>query len=535
MAASALPDRLKPPDEYTGRDRYIEWISDYLQVELTETQKEIVYAIQENQRVLIVGGNGFGKSYLLACFSLAFLYLNYPVSILATSGTYGKLKRTYGNPIEDLHDNNSDILPGRFLQRPPRIEMPDDPEVFLELSAPQDAGELEGVHNEFTLAIIEEADKRRVGKEIFDSLESLLTDSNDKLVAVANPPKDETNIVYDVMEADGWEVLQYSSFDAQNVRVEMQHEDPYMRDEDGDVIIDDVLDYPKLKLEVQDEMIPEMTRLSQIKQDWEAWNSERWPVDEGGGWQGAAEIAKQSWERDDLDTQWYRRRLGIIPPQSADVLRPFTVAEVREAWERDPPVQNGNPDGLGWDVARGAGSNADSNVLAGVWGTDIFVMDRWKVGDHIENKSIVRRHIDEDNYRCRFAIDSVGVGDESADRVNEWYPNVVRFNAQSNAYSETEYANKWTEGLCKLGEYLRDGASIENRRLREELMACARTVKLEERYSAKTDTDRFKATSKEAVEDTLNRSPDCLDAAYMAVLMAETQGNTGRQTVPGRF
>jgi energy-coupling factor transporter ATP-binding protein EcfA2 len=526
---------MKPPSEYTGRDRYVDWIEDYLGVNLTATQREIIYTIQANQRTLVVGGNGFGKSYLLACFSLAFLYTNYPTSILATSGTYGKLRRTYGNPIEDLHTDIEHILPGRFLQRPPRIEMPDDPEVFLEMAAPQDAGELEGVHNEYTLAIIEEADKDRVGKEIFDSLESLLTDSNDKLVVVANPPKDETNIVYDVMEADGWAVLQYSSFDAQNVQVEMNHPDPYVRNDDGTVVIDDVLDYPKLKGEVQEQMIPEMTRLSQIKQDWEAWTSEPWPVSEGGGWQGAARVAQQSHERDDLPTQWYRRRLGVMPAQAADVLRPFTVEDVREAWEREPPEQIGNPDGLAWDVARGSGEAADANALSGVWDNDIHILKRWKVGDHIENKRIVRRQIDEDNYRCPFAIDTVGVGDESADRVGEWYPSVERFNAQGNAYEEQAYANKWTEGLCTLGEYLRDGASIENRRLHEELMACARTVELEERYSRKTDTDRFKATAKTAVEDRLNRSPDNLDAAYMAVLMAEGKVTSASRTIPGSF
>ncbi len=533
MSRSPPTDRLKPPSHYVGRDRYIDWIEDYLEVKLTETQKRIVYAIMDNQRTLIVGGNGFGKSYVLACFSLAFLYCEYPVSILATSGTYGKLRRTYGNPIADLHSKHEDILPGEVLKRPPRVKIPGEPEVFLELTAPQDAGELEGVHNEYTLAVIEEADKRRVGKDIFDSLESLLTDKNDKLVAMANPPKDETNIVYDIMEADGWEVLPFSSFDAQNVQIEMNHEDPYQRDEYGDVIVDDVLDYPKLKPEVQSEMIPEMTRLSQIKQDWEAWNGEKWPCEDG--WQRAAEIAQQSWERDDLDTQWYRRRLGVIPPQAADVLRPFTVQDVKEAWDRPDPTKRGNPDGLGWDVARGDSRSADSNAMVGIWGQDMFLMDRWKVGDHIENKRIIREMIDEDSWRCQFAIDTVGVGDESADRVDTWYPNVVRFNAQSNAYNEDAYANNWTEGLCKLGEYLREDASIQNRRLREELMAAARTVKLEERYSAKTDTDRYKATSKDDVQQQLGRSPDCLDAAYMAVLMAENASPTGRRTIPGSF
>lgn len=533
MSSASSPSEMKPPSEYVGRDRYINWIRDYLGVELAEAQKEIVYAIMDNQRTLIVGGNGFGKSFVLACFSLAFLFVNYPTTVLATSGTYSKLRRTYCNPIEQLHGSVEDVLPGEYLQNPPRVQIEDEPEVYLEAAAPQDAGELEGVHNEYVLAIIEEADKKRIGKDTFDSLESLLTDSNDKLVAVANPPKDEANIVYDTMKADGWEMVQFSSFDSKNALVELNHPDPYIRDEDGEVVVDDVLDYPKLKDEVREQMIPEMTRISQIKQDWEAWNGEPWPVDEGGGWQGAAEIAEQSWERDDLNVQWYRRRLGVIPPQAADALRPFTVEDVRNAFEGPEPSTEGSPDGLAWDVARGAGTQADANALAGVWGTDIEIIDRWKAGDHITNKEIVREQIEEDRWRATFAIDTVGVGDESVDRVDMWYHDVEPFNAQSVAYEPENFANKWTEGLVKLGRYLQNGGKITNRKLREELIATARTVELEEEYSKTADADRYTATSKSEVKARLNRSPDCLDAAYMAVLMAENDAGGGRETVPG--
>lgn len=529
----AMPSDLKPPTEYTGRDRYINWIEDYLGVTLAEAQKEIVYTIMDNQRTLIVGGNGFGKTYVLACFSLAFLFVNYPTTVLATSGTYSKLNRTYCKPIEQLHGDIEHIVPGEYLKSPPRIKVEGEPEMYLEAAAPQDSGELEGVHNEHVLAIIEEADKKRIQKDTFDSLESLLTDANDKLVAVANPPKDEANIVYDTMKADGWEKVQFSSFDSKNALIEMNHEDPYIRDEDGEVVVDDVLDYPKLKPEVREEMIPEMTRISQIKQDWEAWNGEPWPVEEGGGWQEAARIAEQSWEREDLNVQWYRRRLGVIPPSAADALRPFTVEDVRHAFEGPAPQKDGTPDGLAWDVARGAGTQADANALAAVWGNDIEIIKRWKAGDHITNKEIVRKEIDEDSWRATFAIDTVGVGDESVDRVDMWYHDVEPFNAQSVAYEPKKYADKWTEGMVKIGEYLQNGGKITNRKLREELIAAARTVELEEEYSKTADADRFVATPKSEIAARLNRSPDCLDAAYMAVLMAENDAGGGRDTVPG--
>lgn len=523
------PESRKPIDYYQqkvrdeGAQGYIEWINDYLNVSLTEPQREILKTIHRNQKTLIVAGNGFGKSFTLACFSLAYLFVNYPTSVLATSGTYAKLRRTYCRPVEDLHNNWG--LPGRYLRsNPPRIVIDGYPQIFWEASSPGDAGELEGVHNKYTLGIVEEADKDAVNDEIFDSLESILTDANDKLIAVANPPRDETNIVYDLMDADDWELLQYSSFQSHNVMVELEHDDPYVRDEDGNLVWEEQIDYPKLKDEVEAEMIPELVRLSQIKQDWEAYNGLAWP--------GVKE-AMNSGDREDLDVRWYRRRLGVISPQTADVVRPFTVEDVESAFKADPEFTTAQPKGLGWDVVRGGGTSGDQNAVAGVWGRDLRILDWWRGEDHIENEEKMREMLDS-NWDAPIAIDSVGVGSESSDRVKMFYPNVVRFNASENANDPEKYANQWTEGLCLLGEYLRDGGSFRSARLREELLTAARVVQLNERYNSKTNTTRFKATSKAQIKSRLGRSPDLLDAMYMAVLMAETSGSS-RRSIPSSF
>lgn len=520
------PDSVKPLGEYTGRNKYVDWIEDFLGIILSESQKQIVYTIQDNQRTCIVAGNGVGKTYTLACFSLAYLYLNHPTSVLATSGTYQKLRRTYCRPVDNLKSNASVPLPGRYLRsNPPRIIFDDDPEVFWEAASASDAGELEGVHNEYTLAIVEEADKPNVTEGIFDSLGSLLTDANDKLVAVANPPKDETNVVYNKMTDDNWALIQPSSFDSHNVKLEMSHSDPYQRDEDGEIVYEETTGNRKLKESIQARMVPEMVTLSQIRQDWETWNGEEWP---------GAEAAKNSYTRDDLDVRWYRRRLGIIPPQTAEVLRPFTTQDVEEAYKRDPAYTSQTPDGLGWDVARGAGESADYNALATASGRQLEILDYWRVGDHVENEQRVRNLMDERRWTAPLMIDVVGVGSEAADRVQTWYPNTNRFNASAKAVDEATYANRWTEGLMTLGEFLRDGGSFENRRLREELLAAGREIQLEERYYTATDTTRFVASSKEGIKARLGRSPDLLDAAIMAVTVAEI-GVTGRTTVPGSF
>lgn len=524
------PDDVKPLDYYIelkekeGAKAYIEWINDYLGVQLTKPQREIIHAIHENQKTLIVAGNGFGKTYALACFSLAFLFVNYPASVLATSGTYSKLRRTYCRPVESLH-SKAGGLPGKYLRsNPPRIRIEGEPEVFWEAASPGDSGELEGVHNEYTLGVVEEADKDRVTEDTFDSMESMLTDANDKLVAVANPPKDEINVVYDLMDDPSWTLKQYSSFESHNVSVELDHPDPYQRESDGTVKTTDQ-GLPILKDEVERMMVPELVRLNQIKKDWMSWNVESWP---------GVQKAMRSHEREDLDIRWYRRRMGVIAPASSSAIRPFTVENVEDAYNRAEAAERTvTPTGLGWDVVRGGGTSGDYNAMAGLFGRDITIFDWWRGKDHLDNYETIRGHL-HDSWTSPFAIDSVGVGSEAPDRVGQFYPNVVRFNAGSNAADSSKYTDRWTEGLCLLGEILRDGGRIQSERLREELLVAARVVELEEKYSNQHNSTRYWATRKKKIKQRLGRSPDLLDAALMAVCVAET-GGSGRRTISSSF
>lgn len=68
------------------------------------------------------------------------------------------------------------------------------------------------------------------------------------------------------------------------------------------------------------------TRSDTIREDWEQWNGEEWP---------GLETARNAHRtRDALDSRWYRRRAGVIPPTGAAEHRPFDVGEVEAAWSR---------------------------------------------------------------------------------------------------------------------------------------------------------------------------------------------------------
>jgi hypothetical protein len=109
----------------------------------------------------------------------------------------------------------------------------------------------------------------------------------------------------------------------------------------------------------------------------------------------------------------------------------------------------------------------------------------------------------------------------------ESFPSTIRFGAGATPKAETEFYDCWAEGLHLLGQWLRDGGRIGDRGLYEELMVAARVREYEERHYASRGEDGaevLKLTPKDELKDRLGRSPDLLDAAYMAVWARDARG-----------
>lgn len=513
-------------EKYTsGRDRYVNFAHDFLGLQLAETQKQIMRAVTEHQRILIISGNGVGKSYGVGGLGLGFLFTNPDSIVMGTSGSYGQFIDTMWRPTKGMYRTLKEEhgLPGRVYDgNKPKIEL--DDEWYFNVASPRDPGELEGRHGSDVLVIIEEADKEYITEEHFDSAGSSITDMNDKMVAVANPPKDEANVVYEKAQSDRWHVIQFESFQSHNVKYDL-----------GEV----------------DQQITGLTDLITVAGDWEAWNDEPWPktpddwpgvstykqlVDKGEVDRetlikklrpGAEEAFTAHLEHDNLDTRWYRRRVGQIPPQNASRFRPIQVEDVENAYQGTSRVATTHPEGAALDVARSGG---DSNVLAGKHGDVLRIHDDWKGTDHNTNEQTVRNKFEQWPDSIVFAVDAKGEGSGLADRLANFIPELVRFDAGAEAANKSEFYDRWTEGLYKLGQFLKNGGVIDNRRLREELLAAARTVTLEERYYKSRDTTVLKATKKDKVRDRLGRSPDMLDAAYMAVWASSDAPHSVRKT-----
>ncbi|WP_135827310.1 hypothetical protein [Halorussus halobius] len=491
-----------PPAHYAERADAgdVTWIEDaiedWLGITPTEKQREICRAVAEHEQVLVVSANGLGKSYILAAITIVWLFCRYPAVSFATSGTERKMKRTYCKPVDNLHSNARVPLPGEYKSRPERIEVEGDPEHFFEAASPKDAGELEGVHTAYTLAIIEEADKPDVDEDVIDAMRSLTTDSQDRMIAIANPPEDETNSIYPYMDDHPeWEVLEFSSFEAHNVQVETGA--------------------------IEGEKVDGIATVSKLRKDWVEYNGSEWPgVDQARTWSDP----ESSEFRADLAKRWYRRRAGIMPPDGATVHRPFGVAEVNAAWERGEVLDDDStfelpaPDGFGIDVAR----SSDQTVLATVHDDVIIIHYDERGTDHMDQGADLEQIL-SGMASHPVAVDFIGHGSSIHDQLNEVLPDVGKFEANSEASQGTTYYDKWAEGMDLLGTWLENGGCILERNLRQEMLAGARELEFEEKFYASRGEDGaevYKLSSKDDIKDRLDHSPDYLDAAMQAVWAA---------------
>jgi len=479
-----------------GPERYVRFAEEILELRLSREQRRILRAIAEHERVIIQSGNGVGKSFGVAIAKLSFVATNLDSTVLGTSGSYSQYVDAVWRPLKTLHREakNRVGLPGDCYDGgQPTLEIDDD--WFAKVVSPRDPGDLEGRHAEAVLVIIEEADKRYIEAEHFDSAGSSITDDADRMVAICNPPRDETNVVAEKMDSDRWHVIQFSTLDSHNVRVDAG--------------------------ELDTEKIPGLTDLDTVIDDWEAWTDEEWPgLEQARRWSNPDSPDF----REDLDERWYRRRAGVIPPEGAEAHRPIEREAVKAAWDRHPPAANHAAEATAIDVARSGDRTAASTVS----GESLEIRYEQQGTNHTEQAERLRSLLSGDPTHP-IAVDAVGEGSGLEDMLAETYPSTIRFGAGSTPKAETEFYDCWAEGLYHLGQWLEDGGSINDRGLYEELMVAARVLEYEERHLASRGDDGatvLKLTPKDELKERLGRSPDLLDAAMMAVWARDAGGQS---------
>jgi len=525
-----------PLTRYTsGSDRFANFTEEILGVNLLEIQKEILRAVANNRRVMVVSGNGVGKTYAVAALELSFLYTHSEAMVLHTSRSNGHTRNTTYREIREMYQTleESEMPFGynsTLKKQPMEIEFEDSQTRKYEAVSPANPDGLEGRHSENFLAVVDEADKKEIGEDVIESAESSLTDENDRMLVIGNPPRSKGNSLYRLMNSEHWKVIQFSSFDCDNVKIATG-------EMDGDIVSGPI-------------------QLTELKYDWEKYHDNEWESLESVLAQSAPYVDDEgdysfvdhddSFDdndefRTDLAEAWYRRRCGIIPPKGAVEARPFYSSDVDEAVDRwDDTIDSQESldaaeyDAIGVDVA---GRGEDSTVIVGVTrasassvgGTDsgdgsqsasetgrADVLGEFSASTETENERMIRSKINnaEDT---PIVFDAVGMGGPVADTFRSEGFSVVRFDGNKRAKDDERYYNQRTEAWDEFGDWLLHGAISDGSKLANELYGTAECIALEEK-GLRSGTSLM-ATSKDEVKlaENYGESPDFLDSASYAV------------------
>lgn len=479
----------------SGNNRYARFAASWLDVQRTHVLDTIAEAVNNNQQVLVTGANGIGKSFTASVLGLAGLYTNPNTVVPITAGTGGTLEDNIWKPLKSLFRNSD--LPGRVLENKRELRTEFDEEWYLKCVAPKYPDDLEGDHNENVLYIVEEADKPGITYEHIDSVRSTVTDEGDRILVVANPPTDESNCVYRLVQSDQWHKVNFASWDSHNARIERNREDG--------------------------ETIGGLADIHKIKQDWFEYHEEDWPgieqiIQWSDPWYGSEESGvvtpsdpPNETFRDDLHTNWYKRRAGVVPPQGAEAWRPFSVSDVRAASNRERSINAQTPDVLAIDAARKGG---DVTVGMALYDESAREVYRKQGTDFVTQRLEIQKKLNKWP-DVSVGVDAVGEGSALADEIAARHPDVSRYNTQEIASQKEDYKSKWAEGLQEIGDWLQGRGGFSNDELFDELMVAARVVEFSETNLRRGRV--IEATSKEKIKQELGHSPDYLDSLLIAL------------------
>lgn len=186
---------------------------------LWDKLEEICFQIVKNRRVIVPSGHGIGKTWLLARIALWFLYCFYPSKVITSAPTWSQVELLLWSEIKNAYHTCQFPLGGRILETQLKIE---EDWFAIGLSTRGKAKEREfgtpkfqGFHSENLLVLLDEAPG--IEPEIWTSVETLITGTNNKIVAIGNPTSPSGKF-YEACKSPLWRKIEISSFDHPNVK-----------------------------------------------------------------------------------------------------------------------------------------------------------------------------------------------------------------------------------------------------------------------------------------------------------------------------
>lgn len=477
--------------------RLLAWIKEVLEQDLTKPQREIIISVENNPKTAIVTGNGFGKSYTIACISLAWMYCNPNAFGLVTGGNNAQLKDGLWEDLATLHREKitPKNLPGRVTNsnQDSQLKFENQPNHKLRALSAQNASNLEGKHQGRAFVAIEEANKPDVDSNTIRSAVSTITDEDDRVVIIGNPPK-RGHAFDKVLQSDRYKTLHFTAFDSRNVRRELGETD---------------------KPSIDGIITP-----YRIKDIWKDNHpNEQWP-----GLESAKQMTSDN--RSNLGEEWYRLVMGERPPTDATEVKPFYLSDVNDAIDEwRSPTKDITFDAVGVDLSNGG---SDWTVAVGITDSYSEVITSVKGATSQQNESVIQKAVEY--AEGPVVVDAIG----NENFLESLTINPTMFKGSTKAVDEESYYNRRTESYFEVGNWLNNGGTIQpNTDLARELKSIAQVIGVE-RKSMKT-FDNYIATSKEDLKSRIvEGSPDRFDALAMACWGLQA-GETGRQIVDHDF
>jgi hypothetical protein len=351
-------------------NRWVDFASEVLGVNLDADQKEILESVQNNRRVSVRSGHSRGKDYVAAVASLCFLYTKYPSKVISTAPTGRQVTSIMMTEIAKIWKNAKTDLGGELLSG--KIKFGDDPDWFVEgFKAGDKATEAwTGYHSPNLMVVVTEASG--IEDETFDAIEGLLT-GNSKLLIIFNPNR-TTGEAYQSTRSKEYVKFRLNCLNAPNV------------------------------------LNKNMAIPGQVDWVWVNEKVKKWATPISAD-EANPDLFDFEWENED-GREWYRpddlflvKVMGEFPREAPDQLIPLSwVEKAIERW-KDRGGKSDELLRLGVDVA---GMGRDKTVFCHRKGDTVTKFDGFSHADHMETAGRIKGELIKAGDKA--FIDTIGEG-----------------------------------------------------------------------------------------------------------------------------
>ncbi|HEX3509705.1 MAG TPA: hypothetical protein VHT27_01270 [Solirubrobacteraceae bacterium] len=368
-------------------------------------QRRIAQAVHDHRHVAVPSAHGVGKDWTAAALACWWLSTRTGAFVMTTAPTSAQLGGILWREVARHHrraELAGTVTAGGSIPTW-RIggELVGWGRKPADLSDPDEAASaFSGIHARSVLVVLDEASG--IEGWLVDAAMTLLTSADSRLLAIGNPLDPGSRFAAMCAPGSGFHVERFAVFDTPAFTSER--------------VSSDLL-----------AVLPSPTWVEERRADW------------GEG-----------------SPAWMARVLGEFPPASRDTLiAPNLIADAqaRDLDDEYDPT-------LGCDVAR---SGSDRTVVAAVWPSGRLRIVHDEHGqDTMATAGAIARLLAEDFgppelHPVVAAIDVVGVGVGTFDRLAEQGANVSAFSSASRALDPTRFANRRAEAFWQLREAFESG------------------------------------------------------------------------------